>query len=122
MHTYKNILNVKTEVLPLAGGPDDAGRWYRPGQSMIGVGEVFSSEKPDPLSVDVVSVLSADQADEVSRVHLKMRPSSPQSCVGFSAGGGACGKRIRRARVPSMVGVPAPPWASALPVKGGGHF
>ena len=68
-------------------------------------------------------VLSADEADEVSKhfcwIYLKVRPSSSQSCVGFSAGGGVCGNRVRRACAASMVGVPEPPWAAALPVKGG---
>ena len=70
-----------------------------------------------------MSVLSAAEADEVSNYFcftIKVRPSSSQSCVGFSGGGGGvCGKRVRRARAASMVGVPEPPWAAARPVKRG---
>ena len=55
----KNILEVireeKNRGSVLGWWVREAGRWYRPGHPMI----------PDPLSVDVVTVLSADEADEV---------------------------------------------------------
>ena len=89
---------------------------------MIGVSYVSRSNTLVPLRVDVVSVVSDDEADEVSasfcEVYIKVRPISSRSCVGISVGGGVYGKRARRAPALALEDELESPWTTPLLVKG----